>query len=373
MKKIGVTGANGFIGFHLCNHININKDKYHLVNFDRSFFDSKLNMQKFVDNCDVIVHLAAINRTENQNYLFDSNVLMSQKIIDALNGSKKNIHLIFASSTQENNDSSFGRSKKKCMTLFDEWSKLSGSFFTSLVIPNIFGPFCKPNYNSFISTFSHKLIHDENPVINVDAKIDLLYITDLINSIFNCIESKKKLKKMFYKSEVNTYSVSEILNKLKYYKQNYIDRLLFPKLIERFDINLFNTFRSYIDYEKFFPVNLTRHKDVRGSFVELVKCEMGGQFSFSTTESGITRGNHFHTRKIERFMVIKGKAKIQMRKYGTDKIIEFYVDGNKPTIIDIPVWYIHNLINIGSEVLYSNFWINEPYDSKDPDTYYYKV
>ena len=187
MKKIGVTGANGFIGFHLCNHINLNKDKYHLVNFDRSFFDSKLNMQKFVDNCDVIVHLAAINRTENQNYLFDSNVLMSQKIIDALNRSKKKIHLIFASSTQENNDSSFGRSKKKCMTLFDEWSKLSGSFFTSLVIPNIFGPFCKPNYNSFISTFSHKLIHDENPVINVDAKIDLLYITDLINSIFNFI------------------------------------------------------------------------------------------------------------------------------------------------------------------------------------------
>ena len=159
---------------------------YHLINFHRSFFDSKFSMLEFVENCDVIVHLAAINRTENQKYLFDTNVLMSQKNIDALNILKKNVHLIFASSTQENNDSSFGRSKKKCASLFDEWSKLSGSSFTNLVIPNIFGPFCKPNYNSFISTFSHKLINNENPIINVDTKIDLLYITDLINSIFNC-------------------------------------------------------------------------------------------------------------------------------------------------------------------------------------------
>jgi UDP-2-acetamido-2,6-beta-L-arabino-hexul-4-ose reductase len=163
--------------------------------------------------------------------------------------------------------------------------------------------------------------------------------------------------------------VSGILNILKYYKEVYQERGEIPMLSNTFEINMFNTYRSYIDIKNYFPIKFTQHSDLRGTFVEVIRLAVGGQVSFSTTVPGITRGNHFHTRKIERFAVIKGKALIQLRKIGTNEVIDFYLDGNEPAYVDIPIWYAHNIKNIGDEVLYTNFWINEFFDLKDPDTY----
>jgi len=128
-----------------------------------------------------------------------------------------------------------------------------------------------------------------------------------------------------------------------------------------------------MDVKNHFPINFTKHTDARGSFVEVIRLGIGGQVSFSTTVPGITRGNHFHTRKIERFAVIKGKALIQLRKIGTNEVLEFYLDGEKPSYVDMPIWYTHNIKNIGDEVLYTNFWINEPYNPADADTYFVEV
>jgi UDP-2-acetamido-2,6-beta-L-arabino-hexul-4-ose reductase len=128
-----------------------------------------------------------------------------------------------------------------------------------------------------------------------------------------------------------------------------------------------------MDIRNHFPVKLEKHTDPRGSFVEILRVGVGGQFSFSTTVPNIVRGNHFHTRKIERFAVIKGSALIQLRKIGTDEIIEFYLDGDSPSYVDMPIWYTHNIKNIGEEILYTNFWINEPYNPEDPDTYFVEV
>jgi len=135
-------------------------------------------------------------------------------------------------------------------------------------------------------------------------------------------------------------------------------------------INLFNTFRSYIDHAVYFPFKLTQHADNRGAFVEIVRLGIGGQVSFSTTHPGITRGNHFHTKKIERFTVIKGKALIQLRKYNTEEVLNFELDGNEPSYVDMPVWYTHNIKNVGEEELYTVFWINEAFDATNPDTYF---
>jgi UDP-2-acetamido-2,6-beta-L-arabino-hexul-4-ose reductase len=139
------------------------------------------------------------------------------------------------------------------------------------------------------------------------------------------------------------------------------------------EVNLFNTYRSYIDLKKYFPFMLKQHSDDRGSFVETARLGTGGQVSFSTTRPGVTRGSHFHTRKIERFTVIKGKARIQMRRIGTDEVVEFALDGENPAHVDMPVWYTHNITNTGNDDVYTQFWINEWYDEKNPDTYFEKV
>ena len=155
----------------------------------------------------------------------------------------------------------------------------------------------------------------------------------------------------------------------KNYKEIYQDKGEIPELNNIFELNLFNTFRCYMDTPNHFPVKLNKHTDLRGSFVEIIRLGIGGQVSFSTTKPGIIRGNHFHTRKIERFAVIKGKALIQLRKIGSDEVSDFYLNGDEPAYVDMPIWYTHNIKNIGEDTLYTNFWINEPYNPEDADTY----
>jgi UDP-2-acetamido-2,6-beta-L-arabino-hexul-4-ose reductase len=168
----------------------------------------------------------------------------------------------------------------------------------------------------------------------------------------------------------STIRVSELLAKLKTFKADYFGQGMIPDLSNTFDRNLFNTFLCYTDHKSFFPFHLKLNTDQRGSFVETVKLSSGGQISFSTTVPGVTRGNHFHTRKSERFAVIKGKALIQLRKIGTDKILNFELSGDSPSFVDMPIWHTHNITNIGNEELYTIFWINEFFNPDDADTFF---
>ena len=167
--------------------------------------------------------------------------------------------------------------------------------------------------------------------------------------------------------------VTDILALLENYKAIYFDQGIIPELKDQNEVNLFNTFRCYIDLSTHFPVKLTQHADPRGVFVETIKLGIGGQVSFSTTEPGITRGNHYHTRKIERFTVIKGKARIQLRKIGTNEVLNFDLDGSEPSHVDMPIWYTHNITNTGKQELYTQFWINEWYNPEDGDTFFESV
>ena len=178
---------------------------------------------------------------------------------------------------------------------------------------------------------------------------------------------------MFVIPHTSVNKVSEILDLLENYKKEYFAKGIIPALNTKFELNLFNTFRCYIDVKNHNPVKFVQHTDPRGTFVEVIRLGVGGQVSFSTTVPGITRGNHYHTRKIERFAVIKGKALIQLRKIGTDEVLDFYLDGDEPSYVDMPIWYTHNIKNIGDEVLYTNFWINEFFDVNDPDTYFENI
>ncbi len=372
IKRIGITGQNGFIGCHLYNTLALNPNIYTIIPFNKSFFSDQKLLEVFVSNCDVIIHLAAMNRNADQQFIFDTNISLVNKLILALDSTTSKAKIIFSSSTQEQLDNLYGRAKKKSRENLQSWARASNGNFVGLIIPNVFGPFCKPNYNSFIATFCHKLIVGESPEIIVDSEVELIYINELIDVIKNFID-EEIVPEEFHVIPSSKMKVSFILEKLNYFKSTYFIHGIFPSLNNSFEINLFNTFRSYINHKTFFPKKHTLHSDARGAFVEIAKLGIGGQVSFSTTFPEVTRGNHFHTRKIERFSVIQGKALIQMRNINSNEVLDFYLDGNEPAYVDIPLWFTHNIKNIGTEILYTNFWINEFFNPEDPDTYYVSV
>jgi UDP-2-acetamido-2,6-beta-L-arabino-hexul-4-ose reductase len=324
------------------------------------------------------VHLAAMNRHNDPEVIYNTNIGLVKKLIAACEVTESKPHILFSSSTQEERDNPYGKSKKEGRELLEKWALNNNVQFTGLIIPNVFGPFGHPYYNSVVATFCHQLTHNETPKIEVDGEIKLIYVGELVHEIIEQIEMMRveedsAIADIVYVPHTATIKVSSLLQKLQNYKANYFEKGEIPSLDNPFDRNLWNTFLCYIDHESFFPFHLKLNTDNRGSFVETVKLNSGGQVSFSTTVPGITRGNHFHTRKAERFAVIKGKARIELRRIGTDKILIFELDGSRPSFVDMPVWYTHNITNTGNEDLYTIFWINEHYNPDDADTYFESV
>lgn len=376
MLKIGITGQAGFIGKHIYNTLGLTPEKYERIAFKKEYFDVENDLDAFVSNCDVIIHLAAMNRHNDVNIIYNTNVGLVNNLISSLERTNSKPHILFSSSTQEEKDNLYGKSKKDGRELFINWAKKNNGKFTGLVIPNVFGPFGHPYYNSVVATFCHQLSHNETPTVNGNGQLNLIYVGELVNEFLSQIEiahSKNSFQNTIHVNHNHEISLINLLNKIINYKEEYQLKGNIPSLNSKLDYLLFNTFRCYMPIKTHFPVKYTSHTDPRGAFTEIIRLNIGGQVSFSTTVPAITRGNHFHTRKIERFSVIKGKALIQLRKIGTNEILNFYLDGNEPAYVDMPIWYTHNIKNIGEEELYTIFWINEFYDPSDPDTFFETV
>lgn len=376
-QKIGITGQAGFVGNHLYTTLSL-RDDVEMVPFERDFFGDYKALEKFVSSCDSIVHLAAMNRHDDPNVIYNTNIKLVQDLIKACVKTGSKPHIIFSSSSQESKDNLYGKSKKEGKEQFMNWAQDSEGRFTSLTIPNVFGPFGKPNYNSVVATFCHKVARNEEPTILNDGEVGLIYINDLVKIFIDTLFGEQKVEELGRNSfgvdiQPNHFvKVSTILGLLNKFKTDYMDKGIFPNLEDHFEKSLFNTFRCYIP-ESHYPVKFTKHTDPRGSFVEIARTQTSGQFSFSTTVPGITRGNHFHTRKAERFAVIQGKARIQLRRIGTTEVINYELDGTEPAYVDMPIWYTHNITNVGDEELITLFWINEPFDPEDADTYFENV
>ena len=365
--KIGVTGQNGFIGWHLSQTLKyIFPLEFKLIPFERNFFYHEDLLDKFTSDCNCIIHLAGVNRDSDESNIKKVNIELSKKLIESFDRIKFKGKLIFSSSYKEDTKTLYGISKKEARENFILASKRIGFMFTGLIIPNVYGPFCKPNYNSFIATFCYQISRDINPKIIHDNEVELIYVDNLVKQIINCIKSEPIID---YKvSNYKRIRVSLVLDLIRSFHNEYAKQNKIPKLDNTFKLELFNTYRSYLKINRY-PIKHKNNIDQRGNFVETIKTLSGGQFSFSTTEPGIERGNHFHTRKIERFSVIKGNAEIKLRKIGTKTTDSFKLSGDSPSFIDMPLWYTHNLKNIGKDKLITLFWINELYDKKDPDTY----
>jgi UDP-2-acetamido-2,6-beta-L-arabino-hexul-4-ose reductase len=369
MMKIGITGQSGFVGKHLTNFLYL-QPNIEIIPFQKEFFEQENILATFVSQCDVVIHLAGMNRHNDSDVIYQTNIMLSEKLIIALKQSNSSAHVIFSSSTQEEKDNVYGNSKRIAREKIEQWANESQGIATGLVIPNVFGPFGKPLYNSVIATFCHQLAHGENPTIIQDGELKLIYVNKLVEEILNIINNK-----IVGRIEIPhqyQFKVSEILEKLRAYTDLYLNKGIFPNIDNPFGLDLFNTFRCYVPKEKY-PFAFKKNVDDRGAFVEIVRANSSGQFSFSTTKPGITRGNHFHTRKAERFAVIKGKASIKIRKIDEKEVTEYIIDGEQPAFVDMPIWHTHNITNIGTEELITLFWINEPYNAEDSDTYFVNV
>lgn len=366
---MGITGESGFIGTHLNNYLKTKPDEIELILFSGSFQDLG-DLSHFCSQCDVIIHLAAMNRGD-PNALYNMNISLVKQLIASMECVNHHPHIIFASSTQETLDNAYGRSKLEGRRLLEEWAQRNHSELSCLVIPNVFGPFGKPFFNSVTSTFCYQLTHNQQPKIEIDAEMKLIYINNLVRQIYEVILGIRSGLNISIEPDMKM-NVSDLLSLLNQFKAVYFEKHIVPDFRNFNELSLFNTFRSYIDPE-YFPIFPEFNSDDRGYLIELVKEFSGGQTFFSSTRPCITRGNHFHMRKIERFCVIGGEASIKTRRIGTNKVIEYFVNGNEPAFVDIPVFHTHNITNTGKDNLTTLFWTNEIFNPDDNDTFYENV
>tara|TARA_R110001592_G_scaffold336889_1_gene622637 strand:- start:5 stop:1051 length:1047 start_codon:yes stop_codon:yes gene_type:complete len=347
--KIAITGEKGFLGYHLTQYYKWIKE-YEVIELGRDY----LNNIKLLKDCDLLIHCAGVNRGEN---IYNKNVKLAIDLVDSLQNNNIKIDIKYTSSTQVDNNTPYGKAKQYSSNILEKYCSQSSTKFESYEIPNIFGPFGKPNYNSFINTFCYNLVNNIDITHNNNL-VTLCYVYDVIKSMdsnvnFNTI----------------TISVSDIYYKLKDFHNDYSQGII-PNLINKFDKDLFNTYRSFVsslfEFEK--------HSDDRGHLVELVKGKGSEtQVFYSTTKPGITRGDHFHFGKVERFCVLTGKAKISIRKIGSTKKVDYIIDGEDNKVIDMPIMHTHNITNISNNNLVCVFWVNEIFNPKDMDTYFEKV
>jgi UDP-2-acetamido-2,6-beta-L-arabino-hexul-4-ose reductase len=358
--KIAITGEKGFLGYHLTQYYKyISKDEYPewgfanhvVVELGKNYLEN-INLLK---DCDLLIHCAGVNRGDD---IYQKNISLAQELVDSLKKNKIVIDIKFTSSTQEDNKSEYGNSKLKAKQILNKYCTLVNTKFTSYKLPNLFGPFGKPNYNSFINTFCYNLVNNIPCQYNGN-KVTLCYVYDAIKVIDG-------IKSNYNTHDISVENVYKILN--NFYTE--YSKSVIPKLNTEFEKNLFNTLRSFMPL----GFNLTRHTDDRGFLVELVKNKGSeSQVFFSTTNPGITRGDHFHFGKVERFCILSGEAKISLRKIGSNKKLHYIIKSNDNKVIDMPILYTHNITNIGKDSLICVFWVNEIFNPKDTDTYFEKV
>jgi UDP-2-acetamido-2,6-beta-L-arabino-hexul-4-ose reductase len=368
--RVGITGISGFVGSHLKDRLLREQDVETLACED-SYFGEPEKLKSFAKDCDVLVHLAAMNRGD-QEQLYNVNVGLVEKLVAALQETRSTPHVIFSSSIQCKLDNPYGLSKREGARLLTQWAQRNIAPLSVLIIPNIYGDRGKPFYNSVVATFCHQLTHGLQPEVHVDLELGLIYIQEVVEEILKQVRNRPETAETVEIPPTKSIKVSEILVTLNRFKETYYDKRIVPHLESGFEQNLYNTFLSYMD-DTDYEQSPVLHADDRGSLFEVVKQEKGGQVFFSTTKPGITRGNHYHTRKMEKFCVVKGEAVIRLRRIGTDNVVEFNVSGSKPASIEMPIFYTHSIENVGSEELLTLFWTNELFDKDDPDTFYENV
>lgn len=366
--KVIVTGAYGFIGRNLINALE-EMDICKVVPIGRK--DSCIN--EHLSDADAVFHLAGVNRTENLQDFFEVNASLTETIVDSLLKLGRKIPLVYSSSTQATHDNDYGVSKRQGEAHVLRYCAAGGKGHV-LRLPNVYGKWSRPNYNTVVATFCHNIARGMPVRVDEpDAALSLIYIDDVVDLFCSFLPEQSSVEDVdsFLEARTDRLTVGGLRDMIESFAKLRQGGLL-PSFADRLGRNLYTTYLSFLP-EDGFGYDVELREDDRGWLFEFIKTTGGGQIFVSSTHPGITRGNHYHKSKVEKFCVIQGKGCIRFRHVNSGELIEYHVDGAKPSVVDIPPGYTHSIENTGSEEMLTLFWANEVFDPAAPDTYFRKV
>lgn len=358
--KILVTGGAGFLGWHVRSFLHATSDHV-VVSLDRHDWG---NLPLAVaDGVDGVVHLAGINRALDEEVEFGNHELAHQ-LAAAIRSADRPVSVVYSNSIHAETDTPYGRGKAGAAAILAEATAEVGGAFSDVRLPNLFGEHGLPNYNSFVATFADGVVNGSELSVS-DREVELLHAQDAARLLVERFDHEGHSTVTAPGTLTRVEAVLRTLqSQFEVYKKGDI-----PPLASRLDVQLFNTLRAAM-FPTHYPIPLIRRTDERGSLVETVRAHGSeGQAFISTTKPGVTRGQHFHLRKFERFAVVSGRARISLRKVLTDEVIDFDVDGENPVIVDMPILWAHKITNTGEGELTTVFWTNELFDPNDTDTF----
>jgi len=369
--KILVTGAKGFVGKNLVAELK-NRGYEEIYEFDLSTPSELLD--EYTKKCEFVFHLAGVNRPEKEEDFMKGNFGFTSTLLEKLKSYNNKCPILITSSIQAALDNPYGRSKKAGEDLMFAYGEETGAKVLVYRFTNLFGKWCRPNYNSVVATFCYNIANGlPIQVNNESVELNLAYIDDVVEEIINALNGKGTCgEDNFYYIPVSyKVTLGEIANLIKSFRESRTN-LMLPNMKDEFSKKLYSTYLSYLP-EKEFGYELKMNVDNRGSFTELFKTEERGQVSVNISKPGITKGNHWHNTKNEKFIVVSGKGVIRFRKPDSEEVIEYFVSGEKLEVIDIPVGYTHNIENLGDTDMVTIMWANEVFNPNKPDTYFLEV
>lgn len=379
--KILITGAKGFVGKNLVaqlQNIKDGKDKSYDLSSDFEILEYDIDsdpklLDVYCENADFVFNLAGVNRPENEEDFMKGNFGFASDLLNILKKYNNDCPVMISSSIQAALDNPYGKSKKAGEDLMFKYSKETGAKVFIYRFPNVFGKWCKPNYNSAIATFCNNIAKGIDIKVN-DRKhqMNLVYIDDLVSELISLLCGKPNLEGDYCFVSI-TYSVTlgDIVDLLYSFKQSRID-LSICDMKDEFSKKLYSTYLSYLS-EDDFSYLLKMNEDNRGSFTEMIRTQDRGQVSINISKPGIVKGNHWHNTKNEKFLVVSGKGVIRFRKIDENKVYEYFVSDKNLEVVDIPVGYTHNIENLGNKDMVTVMWVNEPFNQDKPDTFFLEV
>lgn len=368
--KILVTGAQGFIGKNLIAELK-NKNYSDIFEYDIDTDPSLLDT--YCKEADVVYHLAGVNRPKEQGEFMEGNFGFTSTLLDTLKKHDNTCPVMISSSIQAELHNPYGESKKAGEDLLFGYSTETGAKVLVYRFPNVFGKWCRPNYNSAVATFCHNIAHDIPIQVNDPSVVmTLVYIDDVVEELIQALAGNEHRAGAFcVVPVVHTITLGEIVELITSFKKSREERSV-PDMSDPFTKKLYSTYLSYLPTDGF-SYGLTMHEDPRGSFTEFIKTPDRGQVSVNISKPGITKGDHWHHTKNEKFLVVSGSGVIRFRKIDSEEVLEYYVSGDAMEVVDIPTGYTHNIENLGQTDMVTIMWANESFDPERPDTYYLEV
>lgn len=368
--KILVTGAKGFVGRNLCAELR-NLGYTDILEYDLDT-DSSL-LEEYTQECEFVFHLAGINRPENTDEFMKGNFGFTSVLLEALERHQNKAEIVLSSSIQAEKDNPYGESKRAGEKLIKAYGERTGAKVLIYRFPNLFGKWSRPNYNGVVATFCYNISHGLPIQVNdPDAEICFAYIDDVVEEMLAALVGREHCDGVFCSIPITEVvklgRVAELIQ--SFYRSR--EDLVVPDLGDAFTRKLYATYLSYLPEDQFGYL-LKKNQDERGSFTEFLRTPDRGQVSVNVAKPGITKGQHWHHTKNEKFLVVSGEALIQFRKIGSQQVIEYRVKGDEMKVIDIPTGYTHNIINVGDTDLITVMWASEPFAPEHPDTYFEKV